>query len=339
MHAFQDPVGISLQEAAVHVGPGIALVGVADDVFHGVGLFPGLVPLQGGGEPGAAAAPQAGGLDFGDDSLRAVFSQGLEKGGIPADREVVVDRGRVDEGVVAEDLPLLLGVEGDVLFVFGQFARGRIPEKEGRHRLLFPDGFGDDGPGVLRVDFLVEQVVGLNDDVRFGLAVPVAPGDPDGHLLVELGFLERGPEGVDDLDGAAGPAAGARRNDQDGLLVVFAEPLPGGDRQFWNVERFIWGTLMAGPSFTSSLDDGRDPADRRVGVIVTVDDDDGTDGAAAETGDGFEAEFRSAVVSPAPMPSCFSNSVRIFGPPLTWQAVPRQTVATCLPRGLRLKAR
>ena len=47
---------------------------------------------------------------------------------------------------------------------------------------------------------------------------------------------------------------------------------------------------MAGPFFTSSLEYGRDPADRRMGVIFTVHDDDGTDGAAAETGDCFKAE-------------------------------------------------
>ena len=34
-----------------------------------------------------------------------------------------------------------------------------------------------------------------------------------------------------------------------------------------------------------------------------------------------------------------SNSSRIRGPPRTWQAVPWQTVQTCLPRGVRLKAR
>ena len=41
-HGFDDAVGVSLEDTAVHEGTGVAFVAVADDVLHGVttnGLF------------------------------------------------------------------------------------------------------------------------------------------------------------------------------------------------------------------------------------------------------------------------------------------------------------
>ena len=60
-HALDQAERVALQQHAVGVGAGVALIGVADDVFlrspsaRGDGL-----PLDAGGEPGAAATAQAG---------------------------------------------------------------------------------------------------------------------------------------------------------------------------------------------------------------------------------------------------------------------------------------
>jgi hypothetical protein len=58
-HGFENGMGIAFYGGAVHIGAGIALVGIADDVFHiafhlGCGL-----PLETCGEAGAAAPAQA----------------------------------------------------------------------------------------------------------------------------------------------------------------------------------------------------------------------------------------------------------------------------------------
>ena len=68
-HAFQQRMRIALDLVAVHVGAGIALVGIADDVL-GVGLGLGQeIPLVAGEEARAAAAAQPRGLDLLDHRL------------------------------------------------------------------------------------------------------------------------------------------------------------------------------------------------------------------------------------------------------------------------------
>ena len=58
---------IALEHAAVHVGAGVALVAVADDVPRLAGDLGGQLPFHPGGETGAAAAAQAAGLHLRDD--------------------------------------------------------------------------------------------------------------------------------------------------------------------------------------------------------------------------------------------------------------------------------
>ena len=70
-HALDDAVRVALEDAAVHVGAGVALVGVADqELAAAVGLVGQQLPLQAGGEAGAAAAAQPRGLDLLDDPRR-----------------------------------------------------------------------------------------------------------------------------------------------------------------------------------------------------------------------------------------------------------------------------
>ena len=66
-HAFQDGVGVALQDRAVHEGAGIALVAITDEVGSWRAVFrlrafdhlgPGELPFHAGQESGAAAAPQ-----------------------------------------------------------------------------------------------------------------------------------------------------------------------------------------------------------------------------------------------------------------------------------------
>jgi hypothetical protein len=48
---FQHAVGIAFHHAAVHERAGVALVGVADDVFLGAFLDAGRLPFAAGGKP------------------------------------------------------------------------------------------------------------------------------------------------------------------------------------------------------------------------------------------------------------------------------------------------
>ena len=66
-------MGVAFEDAPVHKGPGVAFVGVADDIFHVARRIPAEFPLHAGGKTAAAPAPQARGLDLGDHLLPASF--------------------------------------------------------------------------------------------------------------------------------------------------------------------------------------------------------------------------------------------------------------------------
>ena len=65
-HAFQQRVRIAFDLVAVHVGAGIALVGVADQVLPVADGLAEIFEFQAGREAGAAAAAQPGHLDLFD---------------------------------------------------------------------------------------------------------------------------------------------------------------------------------------------------------------------------------------------------------------------------------
>ena len=114
-HGFQDGVGIAFQHGTIHERAGVALVGVADHVLMGRGIPAGELPLEAGGEAGAAAAAQAGLGDFLDDLLAGHFGEDLAQGGIAIHGDVLLDVLGVDDAAVAERHTELGLVELDVL--------------------------------------------------------------------------------------------------------------------------------------------------------------------------------------------------------------------------------
>ena len=70
-HALEHRVRVALQDGPVHERPGVALVGVADDVLLVARGVVAELPLEAGGEAGAAPAAQARALDLVDDLLPA----------------------------------------------------------------------------------------------------------------------------------------------------------------------------------------------------------------------------------------------------------------------------
>ena len=111
-HAFQDRMRVAFQGAAVHEGPGVALVGVADDVLLVARRLAAEAPFHAGQEAGAAAAAQPGFQDDLDDLLGGVFLQHFLDGLVAAAGDVFVDGIGIDDAAVAQDDALLLGEEG-----------------------------------------------------------------------------------------------------------------------------------------------------------------------------------------------------------------------------------
>ena len=81
---FEDAVGVALEQAPVHVGAGVALVGVDDHVLDVAGRVPGGLPLGAGGEAAASAAAQFGGLDLVQHLLGRHLEEGLGQRGVAA---------------------------------------------------------------------------------------------------------------------------------------------------------------------------------------------------------------------------------------------------------------
>ena len=91
--------------------PGVALVGVADDVLRRRLLMAVSLPLEAGRETRAAAAAQAGLLDLVDHLLRRHLGEHLRQRLVAAQGQVVVDVLRVDDAAVAQRDPHLLAEE------------------------------------------------------------------------------------------------------------------------------------------------------------------------------------------------------------------------------------
>ena len=120
-HPLQHRMGVAFQQAAVHVGAGVALVGVADHVLGIAFGLAGGIPLPAGGKPAAAAAAQVGGDHLVHHRLGRHAAEHLGQGAVAADGQVVLDAGRVDQAVHAEDQAHLLFVKRHVVLVGDTF--------------------------------------------------------------------------------------------------------------------------------------------------------------------------------------------------------------------------
>ncbi len=175
---FQYLVGVAFQDGAIHVGPGIAFIGIADDDFC-VGLdCGGHFPLGPGGKAGPAAPAEPGTFNR-CDYLVGGQPESLDQGRVPARGDILVDALRVDLAALFHDNPFFLVETGKLHhgrnhLVFHSGAEymleARIP--------LFQEQFGQH-PGLARRDFMVEhrrepgsRVV--DNDHRLRIAVAVA---------------------------------------------------------------------------------------------------------------------------------------------------------------------
>ena len=104
-YPLDQHMGIGLDFVAVHVGAGIAFVGVAYRVclaLAGEDIVAHDPPLLPGGEAGATPSPEPGFLHFVDDGVRSHGGESLEESGIAAHGDILIDLFGIDEAAVAE---------------------------------------------------------------------------------------------------------------------------------------------------------------------------------------------------------------------------------------------
>jgi len=208
-HAFEDRMGIRLQDAAIHESAGIALVGVAEDVFDVAGGGGGEFPFQARGEAGPAAAAKAGIEDFFHDLVGGHLRQGLGHPLIAVPGDVFLDPFRIDEPPVAEDPQLLEGEEGNLLHGGNDSFRRRFPIEESFehpsfHQMLFHK-FRD----VFRLDGHVNDAFGIDDHDGAHGAETVASRFDEFDFLGQVFFGQLRQQSLLDADASGSVTARA----------------------------------------------------------------------------------------------------------------------------------
>src|SRR5262249_57828390 len=110
--AFDQQMRIVAHDLAILAGAGLRLVGIDDEIMRRpVGLLRHERPLEAGGEAGAAAPAQAGGLDLVDDAIAALLEDRF--GAIPSAARASARKPPVVQAVeVREDAILILEHHG-----------------------------------------------------------------------------------------------------------------------------------------------------------------------------------------------------------------------------------
>ena len=111
-HALQHRVGVALQDRAIHEGPGVSLVGVADHVLLLARGQPGEAPLHPREEASPPAPSQPGLDDHVDETVGVLPLEDALEGLVPAHLQVLLDLFRVDHPAVAQHDALLAVEEG-----------------------------------------------------------------------------------------------------------------------------------------------------------------------------------------------------------------------------------
>ena len=110
-HAFENPMRIAFEDAAVHEGAGVAFVGVAHDELAVAGHLGDEAPLDSCRIAGAASPAQAAARDGVHDLGRRHVADSMVEGSIPAGRNVRFDTLRLDDAGVLQYDCLLFGKE------------------------------------------------------------------------------------------------------------------------------------------------------------------------------------------------------------------------------------
>ncbi len=126
-HTFDNRVGIALKDGAVHVGPGIAFVTIADNVFFVARGAANEAPFSGCREAGTAPSPEPCFIYLSDDLFWFHLGQSLGQGLIAIPGNVLLDAHRVH--ILVMHYPDLLELHPGCIFVQNPFLDGLATHK------------------------------------------------------------------------------------------------------------------------------------------------------------------------------------------------------------------
>ena len=251
-HAFEHGVGVALHDGAVHERARVAFVAVADDVFLVVLGGEREFPLEAGGETAAAATAESG-VDHGlADLFRGHLGNGLARADVAVAGDVFLDVVRLDHVVRQHDAGLA-GVERDLVLVAAGLAADGVDVDQAVDDLAVDERHVDDLGGVFGLHVAVEDSFGFDAEDRAHLAESLAAGLGEvGDALVFgavvaveddfdvfAGLFQLGADGVADLHGTVGDAAGAAADDDAAFDLADEFLVIRGD--LFQIRRFDFG--------------------------------------------------------------------------------------------------
>ena len=164
-HGLHHAEGVALQNASIHECAGVALVGVAADVFEvalGVG---GELPFKARREASAATATEAGVLYLVNDLLRGHLREHLAQGHVAAGADVLVDVLGVDDAAVPQGNALLLAIEIGVGEGFHRLVGALFHVEQPGHGAALQQVLLHDLGNVILVDHDIVGAVRVDDHV------------------------------------------------------------------------------------------------------------------------------------------------------------------------------
>jgi hypothetical protein len=223
-------MGIAFNRGTIHVGAGVSLVGVTDDIFDVPLGLAGQIPLEPCGETGPAAAPEPGDLYLFDDLFGSPGKKNFFKARITFPGDVFIDIFRIDHTAVAEHDPELLLIELDVFdggsLVFGVF----FPVEEPGDFPAFDDLLGDDLAGVFGFYSHIEGFFRKYLDDGALLAKTETAGFNDLNLLLDillLRFLKKTVVNFVSLVGFTGSSSAAEDKVVKGHIFLLFHDVGG----------------------------------------------------------------------------------------------------------------
>ncbi len=301
-HALQQIVRVAFDHSPVHEGPGIAFVGVTNKIFFVASALVGGLPFEPGRESGATAAGQSRYLDllynlFGGHARKHFF-----EGSVTIFFDIVVHLGGVDKPAVPQCYPCLFFQEQFVPIGDTKWFQLREITVSSRFQYivrLFHWHFHQSA-----YKFLLF--------VNIHYRLKETHSDASGDSQVDVVALPHpGQYGIVHLSGTGGYTATSLSNH----YLHSASSLA-----FFLSSRIIAATLsLVSVPYVSSL------------IIIA-----GERLQQPKHATFFSVKSPSAVVSPSFMPKISSIAFSILSLPLTWHAVPWQSIIRYLPMGCNL---
>ena len=208
-HSLHHEMRVPLEEGAVHERPGVALIGVADQVFRVPGRGPGEPPLAAGGKAGAASTPNAGILHLVYDLISGHAAQHLGQRGVTTAADVVHGIRGINQTVVPQDPALLFPVKRNLMVIDDLLACLGIHPQQTFHHLVLHQGLFHNLRHVLFRDLTVQDLAWKDHTDRTLLAEAMASGDLHVYVPGQVPLFEFLQECLFHRPGARSRATGA----------------------------------------------------------------------------------------------------------------------------------